>query len=259
MINVHIYSRLAAQHVEQATPMLTQRRSPNHNVTVRSARHGYAKPTLSYGLLQSPHPWGDSVMAKKKSSAARKAKSNARHAIWRVSRKEELRAYHATWRVARKEEIKAKSVAYYAENREQILVKNAAYTVKNRERIKAKRAAYYAAHKEDSAKRMAAWRAAHPDLCREYTVRKRARKANAPISDFTVSQWKAMQEFYDHRCVYCGKRYKGKLTQDHIQPLSKGGSHTLSNIVPACVSCNCKKQAGPVLAPVQPLLLVDVL
>lgn len=60
---------------------------------------------------------------------------------------------------------------------------------------------------------------------------------------------------HQYRCVYCGKRAKGKLTQDHIPPLSKGGSHTASNIVPACCSCNSRKAAGAVLIPVQPLLL----
>ena len=83
----------------------------------------------------------------------------------------------------------------------------------------------------------------------------RARKANAPINDFTAAQWREMQGAYDHRCAYCGKRAKGKLTQDHITPLSKGGSHTVSNIVPACRSCNSQKHAGPPLTQVQPLLL----
>jgi 5-methylcytosine-specific restriction endonuclease McrA len=76
------------------------------------------------------------------------------------------------------------------------------------------------------------------------------------VRDFTAAQWKEMQEAYDHRCAYCGKRCKGKLTQDHITPLSQGGLHTASNIIPACSSCNNRKHTGPPLKPVQPMLLL---
>jgi 5-methylcytosine-specific restriction endonuclease McrA len=84
--------------------------------------------------------------------------------------------------------------------------------------------------------------------------RRRARKANAPINDFTATDWQEMKAHYGYRCVYCGKKFQ-RLTQDHIIPLSAGGSHTKSNIVPACRSCNSKKGVGAVLTPIQPLLI----
>jgi 5-methylcytosine-specific restriction endonuclease McrA len=90
------------------------------------------------------------------------------------------------------------------------------------------------------------------------SAKRRALKINAPIRDFTSAQWKALQEHFSHRCAYCGRRAKGHLTQDHITPLSKGGNHTLSNIVPACKSCNSKKHTGEPLTPVQPMLLAEV-
>ena len=86
-------------------------------------------------------------------------------------------------------------------------------------------------------------------------ARWRAQKRLAPVNDLTHSQWLEIQEAQDHKCYYCGKRYKGKLTQDHIIPLSKGGSHTLHNVIAACNTCNAKKNVGPPLSPVQPLLL----
>lgn len=45
---------------------------------------------------------------------------------------------------------------------------------------------------------------------------------------------------WGHRCAYCG----GVATHlDHVEPLSKGGTDTESNIVPACQHCNLSKGA----------------
>ena len=87
-----------------------------------------------------------------------------------------------------------------------------------------------------------------------YKTERLAKKRNAPINDFTKGQWEEMKAAYGFRCVYCNHKMQ-RLTQDHLTPLSKGGSHTVSNILPACQSCNSKKNAGAVLVPVQPLLL----
>jgi 5-methylcytosine-specific restriction endonuclease McrA len=99
------------------------------------------------------------------------------------------------------------------------------------------------------------WRQAHPEQNASHWQRRRARKKQAPVNDMTVGQWQEIKAVYGYRCVYCGIKNVA-LTQDHLTPLSNGGSHTATNIVPACVSCNSKKGTGPVLKPIQPLLLL---
>lgn len=42
------------------------------------------------------------------------------------------------------------------------------------------------------------------------------------------------------RCVYCGER-NGKMTIDHIIPLSRGGRSDFENCVTACHQCNQRK------------------
>ncbi len=86
-------------------------------------------------------------------------------------------------------------------------------------------------------------------------ARRRARKLQVPVNDLTGIQWLAIKAHYGNRCVYCGRKMQ-RLTQDHITPLSKGGSHTLSNVVPACQRCNSKKGVKSPLIPIQPLLLI---
>ena len=127
---------------------------------------------------------------------------------------------------------------FYLENRTKLIAKNVAYgqTALGRQKKRA-------------------WLRQHPEVDRAHYQRRRAHKAAASMNDFTDDQWIEMQAAYDHRCAYCGKRAKGKLTRDHISPLSAHGDHTVANIVPACRPCNRKKYIGPPLSPVQPLLI----
>lgn len=70
----------------------------------------------------------------------------------------------------------------------------------------------------------------------------RANKRRSMVNSensLTVSDWKNILSEYNHSCVYCGS--KKRLTQDHIVPVSKGGTHVKDNVVPACQSCNSSK------------------
>jgi 5-methylcytosine-specific restriction endonuclease McrA len=50
-------------------------------------------------------------------------------------------------------------------------------------------------------------------------------------------------EYYGNRCYYCNKPLtRMTATEDHRIPLSKSGTDWLSNIVPACGSCNSRKR-----------------
>lgn len=46
---------------------------------------------------------------------------------------------------------------------------------------------------------------------------------------------------YGSECIYCGLRCHA--TDDHVEPLSRGGKNGGANIVPACQQCNGEK--GP--------------
>ena len=60
--------------------------------------------------------------------------------------------------------------------------------------------------------------------------------------NFTAQEWKALKEFYNLSCLRCGRREPDiKLSPDHVNPVAKGGSNSIENIQPLCVSCNKKK------------------
>ena len=168
---------------------------------------------------------------------ANRDKRLARQEIYRQANA--TRAYERTqaWKAANPEKVKA-------------------WLTANRGRYKTRDRAYYAANREKRRVYIKAWRALHPEILRMYSQRRRAQQRAAPINDFTAAQWRALKAHYKQCCVYCGKK-SPRLTMDHLTPLSKGGNHTHSNIVPACMPCNNRKKAGPVLKPVQLVLLLE--
>lgn len=64
----------------------------------------------------------------------------------------------------------------------------------------------------------------------------------------TTKEWNELLKKHDFKCYYCGEKMTQeegpkKVTKDHVVPLIKGGTDNISNIVPACKSCNSSKGA----------------
>lgn len=57
--------------------------------------------------------------------------------------------------------------------------------------------------------------------------------------DLTDAQWAVLQLKW-HGCAYCGAK-DAALQKDCMLPISRGGRYTLTNVVPACRSCNASK------------------
>jgi len=62
------------------------------------------------------------------------------------------------------------------------------------------------------------------------------------VSDLERGQYITMRSAAT-ACGYCGCTFTvSNRSMDHFVPLSRGGDHTRSNLVPACTSCNSRKQ-----------------
>lgn len=131
----------------------------------------------------------------------------------------------------------------YKEKRIQILKKLKLYRNKYPEIYRESSKKWAANNRERVKKNIKHFYNINPEKSSEYSKNKRARKWGNTEASFTIKEWQLMKEAYKYCCVYCHKEFK-RLTQDHIIPLSKGGTHIGSNILPACQSCNSKKHAN---------------
>ena len=74
---------------------------------------------------------------------------------------------------------------------------------------------------------------------RARAARKRKRRMDAADNDLTAAQWAAIQAAWGG-CAYCGMA-DAAMQKDCVLPLSRGGRYTVTNVVPACRSCNASK------------------
>jgi 5-methylcytosine-specific restriction endonuclease McrA len=80
-------------------------------------------------------------------------------------------------------------------------------------------------------------------------MRQKSKRRKAQMRDSVAIQVKGREirarfAQFDHRCAYCGA--DGDLHIEHVVPISKGGPHSIGNIIPACESCNYSKRDSEV-------------
>jgi 5-methylcytosine-specific restriction endonuclease McrA len=107
------------------------------------------------------------------------------------------------------------------------------------ERIRAQNRAFYQRNAERLKAYVRNWQLENPARVSAYAHRRRARELAAGVS-WTPEEWSALVGQWAGRCAYCG-RNDVRLTVDHRIPLTKGGSDSIDNVLPACKPCNSRK------------------
>jgi 5-methylcytosine-specific restriction endonuclease McrA len=115
-----------------------------------------------------------------------------------------------------------------------------AYRVANREKVRA--------YNDDYA-------AKNPLVRIQIKQRYWARRKALPCERIDVAMFEAKLADYGFLCAYCQDRpYEH---WDHVVPISKGGPHALSNLVPSCAHCNHTKWAHLWPAPAPPVMIAS--
>lgn len=156
-----------------------------------------------------------------------------------------------------KERIQAYKKEYADKNREKIQDWMQGYRENNKEKIRASRQSHYQRNRENLLQKSKIYRQNNPEKGRAAKIRfklqnpearkashrrRRANKRNAHKAPYTVEQFKAQWDLFSNCCAYCGSTEKPNV--DHFIPLYKGGSETLSNLIPACQRCNFSKNSS---------------
>lgn len=174
---------------------------------------------------------------------------------WYATHTEKQSAYNKRYYLENKAAVTQRNAQWHAAHRPEIAAYKAQWCLDNQARLKQNAAIRYLLNRTHVIAKTAAWIKEHPEEVAVYRHRRRARLQGNGANDLTGAQWKEILAVHRHRCAYCGtKPKKGRMTMDHITPLSRGGEHTAANVIPACRSCNGKKHVHGPLIPVQPLL-----
>jgi len=160
---------------------------------------------------------------------------------------EAQKAYMKTWYLKHKDRVLRWVSAYKAANPDKVKTGAQRHREANKERLSARAARYYQENSLAIRERMAKNRrenlSEHRERDRVRAIvnnpNRRAHLIGLP-GNLSFPQWEAIKTAYGNRCAYCGSK-SGKLTIDHVIPISKGGATVAENIVPACAFCNGSK------------------
>lgn len=159
------------------------------------------------------------------------------------------RATGRTYTAAHREDKKQ----YREENRETLRASKAKWDRENREHRENYDVNYRREHYEQISQRQKVYHGRYYKTergriqMRTSSGNRRARKRNAEGKHTTDELLEQLQR-QKSKCYYCHKKLgkaRNSWVEEHIVPLSRGGSNSIDNIVIACTDCNLSKGSKP--------------
>ena len=166
---------------------------------------------------------------------------------YREKNKEKAKQYASNWRTINEqrkkeldrkyrenniEKIKECRKKYAIDNSKKLIEKSKKWYQLNKERAKATKKEYNKIYKTTESYRLS-------NKIQRIKRRKQLKNTKNQVTS------KVLKEIIDKssNCYWCNKPLKYDYHIDHYIPLSKGGEHTITNLVISCPDCNLKKHA----------------
>lgn len=189
------------------------------------------------------------------SGAEKQARYRAKHPEKVREQNRGRRGAKADWHRENRARRLVEMAAYREEHRDALKDGQDAYRVRNRMVLRVKNKAYRDASRDKFLASMATSRAKKIDLYRKknrknyrahpepYKQRAHERRARVLAAEGTFSgeQVRRMLEDQDCKCKACGDDISDAYHEDHVIPLSRGGSNWITNIQLLCPPCNLSK------------------
>lgn len=157
-----------------------------------------------------------------------------------IKNKEYFNLKHKEYSLLNKDTLFIKRKEYYLKNKELIKKKNNKYYVENKKNIAIKKQTYNNNNKDKSLERARLYRKTQKGQ-ESYKNNKHKRRSLSKSGDVTIEQLLELRQ-NAKICYWCETNLKNvKVHIDHYIPLSKGGLHTISNLVISCSKCNLSK------------------
>lgn len=141
--------------------------------------------------------------------------------------------------------LKEKKKIYNKNNESKIRLSSLMYRIRNKENI----GRYRAKNSEYMASYSYAYRRSEigKDAARRSYHKRRALKISTADGSITKQSLLELRNAQNYKCYHCGVDLdfskRNAVHLDHYMPLSKGGSHTIENVVWSCADCNIKKSS----------------
>ena len=132
---------------------------------------------------------------------------------------------------------------YQEERKELISEYKRRWAADNEDSVSDSRRKHYESNRDEVIARSKKWAENNPERVRQAktnNLRRRRAARHASRGNFTVEEFKELCESYGNKCLACGDT-EAVLEADHVVPLTKGGSDSISDIQSLCGSCNRKK------------------
>jgi 5-methylcytosine-specific restriction endonuclease McrA len=191
----------------------------------------HSKPCTKCGQIKSLDEFHKDKSRKDLRRSFCKICTNLANKKWNTANRDYAKAYYQ----ANKEHIKAKVKLWYSENRDTAAAYSKAWAKANPDKVAAANRRWCRANAKKVAARSKAWSQANLEKERFTSAKRRATQLENGV--FTVTL-KELKRLYARPCAYCGAISKHI---DHVIPLSRGGTHSIGNMVGACASCNLSK------------------